>query len=129
MKRTFEEFTARGTKPSQRPRVTLQRNGKMSLNQAAIQALGNPAAVVFLYDARTRSIGLRAATRRLQHAYQVSKHGTSAATVTVAAFAKHYGIDLSTTRSYDAELDEDILVFELDKGVASGRSGRRGSPE
>lgn len=126
MKRSFEEFTGRDTKvPSERPRVTLMRNGKMSLNQAAIRAMGDPSAIVLLYDATTRSVGLRPATRRLPHAYPVSRHGKSAATVTVLAFAKHYGIDLSTTRSYDGALEDGILVIELDKGVASERASAK----
>lgn len=94
----------------------------MGLNRAAVQALGDPSAIVLLYDATTRSIGLRAATRRVPHAYPVLKHGGSAATVTVIAFAKHYGIDLTTTRSYDAVLEDGILVIEVDKGIISGRT-------
>lgn len=130
MKHSFEEFTGRGTKPSERPRVTIRRNGKMSLNSAALRVLGDPNAVVLLYDGTTRSVGLRPATRRVSHAYPVSRHGRGAATVTFIAFAKHYGIDLSTTRSYDGALEDDILVIELDRGVTSGRvSGGRSSSQ
>jgi hypothetical protein len=122
--RGFEEFLGRGSTVTERPRVTIQRNGKLALNQAAIGLLGNPEAVVLLYAPDTRSMGLRPSSKRVPHAYQVAGHGGSRATVTIIAFTKHYGIDLSVTRSYYPALEDGVLVFDLDKGVPSGRSER-----
>lgn len=122
VKRSFEEFTGRGsTVPSEQPRVTLQRNGKIGLNQAALRALGQPGAVVLLFDSTTHSVGLRATTKSLPHAYPVLKHA-GAATVTAIAFAKHYSIDLSETRSFPATFEDGVLVIDLNKGVPSGRA-------
>jgi hypothetical protein len=93
----------------------------MSLNKAAVGSLKDPAAVILLYDRSGPTMGVRAAARRVPHAYPVSRHGRSAATVTIIAFAKHYGIDLFETRAYDAVIEGDVLVIDLSKGVPSGR--------
>lgn len=124
MGRRFEEFAGRGTKsPSAGPRVTLQKSGKLSLNDAAVRALGNPKALVLLYDTSTKAIGLRVAPRQNSNAYSLGSHGMSGTRVISArAFAKHYGIDLSRTRSFDATLEDGVLVIELDKGFASGKA-------
>ncbi len=122
MKRTFEEFTGRGTHArSDKPRLTLQENGKLSLNQAAVQLLRDPEAVVLLYDRETRSVGLRPASADVAHAYPLNKHSATSRVITIAAFAKRYDIPLAPTRSFETTLEDGILVFDLDKGTPSGR--------
>lgn len=122
MKRAFEEFTGRGTHvPSDSPRLTLQENGKLSLNHAALQLLRDPEAVVLLYDRQARSVGLRPASKGIARAYPLNKHSATSRVITIAAFAKHYDISLAPTRSFEAALEDGILVFDLDKGTPSGR--------
>lgn len=125
MRRSFEEFVGRGSKPvPQRARVTLTRRGKATLNKVAFHLLGGPTAVVLLYDPGTRSIGFRPAGRETPHAYPVTTMGGSSASVTIIAFARHYGVDLSETRTYDATLEDGVLVIDLNAGEPSGRETR-----
>lgn len=122
MKRTFEEFTGRGIHVrSGSPRLTLQENGKLSLNHAVLQPLRDPEAVVLLFDRETHSVGLRPASKGVVHAYPLNKHSATSRVSTIAAFAKHYDIPLAPTRSIEAELEDGVLVIDLDRGTPSGR--------
>jgi hypothetical protein len=59
------------------PMFTLQRRGLISLNMAAFNALGEPAAVVLLYDAEEGIVALRKVTRTYHNGYPVRKQANS----------------------------------------------------
>lgn len=123
----FEEFTQRNTPASSKlPRVSLHRKGNFSLSQAAYETLGSPESVVLLYDREKRAIGFRAAKNGERHAYSVRRQKNSKSYLVGAiAFCQHYGIDASTTRIFDPQTVNNILVIELDKGTEVAPRVRR----
>jgi len=46
----FEVFTKRMARPRTKPYVTIQKKGIVAFNHAAYAALGEPKAIVFLFD-------------------------------------------------------------------------------
>jgi hypothetical protein len=112
----FETFKRQRVPQSQDPTLTLQKRGAMSLNRAAFEAIGEPAAVELLWDREERLIGLRKTEPDAPYAYAVrpgSSKQTSAYELSGAAFTKYYGIDTEVTRRYICRLDGDILVADL----------------
>ena len=89
--------------------VTLRARGDLVLNQAAMDALGNPPRVRLLFQPERRAIGIRAAAANDERAFPVSKSGL----VKAEAFAEHYVISLASDLRYRAVVDGDMLVFDL----------------
>jgi hypothetical protein len=104
------------------PRVTLRRDRRLSLNQAAYDLLGCPAAVALLYDASRRAIGLRAPPGDTAQHFRVQKQGTSTNyLVDAVPFIRHYGIDHSQLTVFEpVQLEEGILVLPLDQARRTG---------
>lgn len=112
----FEVFKKRNSRPSQQPRVALQKGGGFSLNGAAHEALGSPKAIELLFDPNERIIGLRGVDIDAAHAYPLR---TTAAKLNPsylasgAAFVKYYGIDASTSQRWDAYMVDDVLCVNI----------------
>ena len=112
----FETFSRRMLSLQAQPFVTVQRRGSMSLNQSALQALGQPEAVELLYDRSASIIGLHGVDPRAETAYQVRQASRSASgpwVISAMAFTKFYGIDTSATRRWPAYLEGDVLCVDL----------------
>lgn len=112
----FETFSRRMLSLQAQPSVTVQRRGSMTLNQSALQALGQPDAVELLYDRTASIIGLRGVDPRAETAYQVRRASRSASgpwVISAMAYTKFYGIDTSVTRRWPAYLDGDVLCVDL----------------
>lgn len=111
----FEEFDRRAATASKSPFVTIQRRGPFSLNRAAVELMGNPEAVVLLYDKEEKLIGFRPAPLTNPRALPVRSQGKNASTFMVAgqAFAQHYDLDTSVARRYAVEMQGDLLVLDL----------------
>lgn len=123
----FEVFReARSALPEVQPQVTILTNGVLTLNRSAVEALGSPQVVELLYDRDEQIIGLRPTDPSEPHARPL-RSPTKASTrqVSIHLFAKHYGIDLSTSRRYPAELRGDVLTIDL-KGDSVVVTRRRG---
>lgn len=112
----FELFTGRAIPVVERAMVTIQRKGTMSLNHAAFQALGEPAAVAMFFNKAKRIVGIRAIDPAESYAYPVRKQAASRNYVLAGqAFTKTYGIDTTAARRYNAELRPDgMLVIDLE---------------
>jgi hypothetical protein len=119
VKRNFETFTHRSTPVSSKtPRVGLQKRGTMSLNAAAYKALGEPEAILLMYDKQSKAVGLQAVAADAKYAYPVRKQPNSQSYMLGAvSFCNYYEIDTSQTRAFTPEIEEGILVFELSKGT------------
>ena len=117
--RKFETFTKRSTPASRMiPRVALQTRGNMSMNEAAYKALGEPAAVLLMFDRETKAVGLQPTAIETKHAYPIRKQPNSKSfMVGAVSFCNHYEIDVSHTRAFTPQIEDGILVFELDKGI------------
>lgn len=99
-------------------RVSVQRKGTFSLNAAAFEGLGKPEAVILFFDKETQAIGLKPADRSIRHAYPIRKQGASQSYLFGAqSFLQHCGLSAPSTRTFDPEMEDGILVFEWSKGV------------
>lgn len=118
--RKFEEFTLRANPALRKtPRVAIQTRGNMSLNYTAFMALGEPEAIVFFYDKESKVVGLKPVPVETRHAYPVRRQqGSKSFLVGAQSFCKYYGIDVSQTRVFVPQLEDGMLVFELDTGIA-----------
>lgn len=117
--RNFEQFTGRAIPATRKTfRVAIQTRGNMSLNQAAFSALGEPAAVLLLYDKEAKVVGLKPVSADTRHAFPIRRQPNSKSYVIGAAsFCAHYDIPVGATTAFIPTLEDGILVFELDKGI------------
>lgn len=126
----FEVFTRRMVPLAEKPYVTIQKRGNMTLNKSAHVALGEPTAVELLYDAEDKIIGFRAVNEGVEHAYPLRGQGGKEAgpfIVAGMAFTKYYGIDTSTARRFPATMEGDVLCVDTSQpgtDVTSNRNGR-----
>lgn len=126
--RKFIEFadTTKKKVARETPRLTLQKRGNFSLNEAAFERLGRPPAVVLLYDADSHAIGLKPSTKEARNAYTLRKHGERAAYVIAGvAFCKQFNIDHSKAQTFEPVFENGVLVVELHQQTKDS-SKRRG---
>lgn len=111
----FEVFTKRMARAANKPYVTIQKKGVMAFNHAAYAALGEPKAVLLLFDRQSRVVGFRASEPSEEHAYGVRSNtkGTSHL-VSGTLFTKHYGIPTDVARRWLAQMNRDgVLTIDL----------------
>lgn len=111
----WETFSAKG-RPAQghTPQVGVHAHGRIALNQAAYQALGQPSHVELLYDRDGRRVGLRAVSPETPHAYPVTKpDGAGRYVIVAVAFSRHYGISGKRGDVFEATLEDGILAASL----------------
>ncbi len=117
--RNFEEFTLRAVPASRKtPRVAIQSRGNISMNLAAFQQLGEPQAVILMFDKDSRAVGMRSVPIETKHAFPIRRQPNSKSFVIGAAsFCNHYGIVFDGTTVFIPQFEDNILVFEVDKGT------------
>jgi len=120
----FEVFTKRMARAANKPYVTIQKKGIVAFNHAAYAALGEPKAVVFLFDREKRLVGFRAADLGAEHAYGVranSRQTSHLASGTL--FTRHYGIPTQVAHRYLGRVSDDgLLTIDLNE-VPQDESG------
>ena len=99
----FEVFKERWVPASRsKPRVAIQRRGNMSLNRAAMDALGGPSHVVFAHNAAAGEFAIRAAND-IPYASPVRRQqNADSYLVTAKAFLGRLGL----------VNEDDVLVFD-----------------
>ena len=113
----FEVFTKRMVRAADKPYVTIQKKGIVAFNHAAYAALGEPKAVLFLFDRKNRIVGFQAADPEEEHAYGVRANtkGTSHL-VSGTLFTRHYGIRTDVARRWLGRLDDKgVLTIDLNE--------------
>lgn len=116
----FEEFTLRNTPASSKVmRVSLHKKGNFALNKAAYDALGEPKAVILLFDKDNKAVGLKAVDPdTVRHAYSVrGQNNSKSYLIGAIAFCQHYDIDATQSKVFEPELVDGVLVLELDKAM------------
>jgi hypothetical protein len=107
-------FNRRAAPVTKQPLVTIQKRGTLSLNGAAYEALGEPAAVELLYDLTERLVGFRPVDPEATHAYVPRRQGRAANyLVSGSAFTKYFDIETDTAMRYTAEKVDGVLVVDL----------------
>lgn len=81
------------------------------LNGLALEALGHPTTLVLLFDRENRAVGFMPASERTKYTYDIMKYKTHKGyMVSGRALFVRYEIDSSFTRTYPAELLEEVMV-------------------
>jgi hypothetical protein len=91
----LQEFThTRKRMPDRELMIGVQKKGRITLNAGSLEALGNPAHVVLLFDPEMLELGVRAANREEPHGYELRKEpASSAKSASVLALWSYYNID------------------------------------
>lgn len=126
----FEEFSREDARSRREdPQFTLQARGLLSLNQAAFRALGDPEAVVLLYDDAEGIVGLQKVDKDHANAYMVRKqHKSQSYVVGTQGFAAYHGIQTLRARRFAGhDYGKGVWGFALREGVAV--TNRRGASD
>lgn len=101
------------------PMFTLQRRGLISLNLAAFNALGEPAAVALLYDPDEGVIALRKVPRTYHNGYHVRKQANSRSyLVGATGFTSYHKISTDVPRRYlGRQFDDHVWGFVVAEGT------------
>jgi hypothetical protein len=108
---------------------TLQARGLLSFNQAAFNALGEPAAVVLLYDTSEHIVAVRKVDKTHKNAHQVRKQQRAQSyLVSAQAFVAHHGIPTPRARRFPGvDYGGGVWGFSLQEGITV--ENRRGANE
>ena len=99
-----------------KPRVLLTVEKRFRLNGKALDLLGKPAAVRFLFDVGGSRIGIRTEDPDKEHAFRVRPNTKGrTALVNASVFCKRFGIKPETTIEFvDVRLDGDgTMILDL----------------
>ena len=120
----FEEFTKKGGRASGRvPMLRIRKSGRISLSKAAFDLLGQPKYVVFSYARIRHAIGIKPATKRVSHAYQVTQEGSSSTyVISGRTFLRDAGIAFEgVSQAYRVHMETGMLVADLAQGLLPGK--------
>ncbi len=102
------------------PAITLSPSGRIYLNQGAVECLVSrrrlPYAVLFLWDERTKTAAIKAATDTDERAYRVAYSDKgSGATITAKSFLSWIGFPFAQSITVPADWKEKqrLLSFQL----------------
>jgi hypothetical protein len=120
---SWKEFDRSDAANTLGARVTITRQGYISLNQTAYNLLGGPPAVVLLYDPGGAAIGLRAASESTAYSLRVRPRGQGTHyVINTAAFMRRYGIDYSRLIAFKrVALEDGILILPFDQAYRKGQ--------
>jgi hypothetical protein len=97
----FELFNRSTVRRTTEPRVSLTKQGTLQLNAATLaQFFEGVDFVQLLFDAKTRRVALKPATKKDEQTYKLSRAKQGTGHVSASAFLKHYGIKHDATKSY-----------------------------
>ena len=128
----FEEFARDDSRASREGAMfTLQARGLISLNQAAFTALGEPDAVVLLYDAAESIVAMRKVPKSYENSYAVRKQQQAHSYLVGAqGFVAHYKIPTQRALRFPGrDYGDGVWGFVLREGaVVQNRRGRQPRP-
>ncbi len=125
----FEVFDKKAVPTTTQPWVTIQKKGLLSLNRAAMEALGTPEAVELLYDREEQIVGIRPTSKDNPRSFPARRQGkreTANPNYLIAgqAFCNYYGIETGFARRFNPEMQEEILTVDLKKEYADATGPR-----
>lgn len=110
------EFKEDGhAKRRREPRVSLTKGRQLRLNQKALDLIGSPKAVRFLFDVQLSRIGVRAVDPEADHSFTVRKEKGTLSIVSAALFCDRVGIRPEHTIEFQSvRVDEEgTLLLDL----------------
>lgn len=112
------------------PSVTVQKRGLISLNRAAFKLLGEPPAVLLLWDSEREVIGLRGVPLDAANAYpvrpQTSNSTKGPLLVAGGLFTKFIGLNTETAYRWKPRMEDEVLCIDVGTPGAKVNSNRRG---
>lgn len=113
-----EYFQGPSRSAARRLVVSLSARSELNLNKWAVEAMGNPRAVVLLFDRARSRIGLRASPSDLPNAFPLKASNRSKRSrpfkAYLKAFCKTHNIrNTSTIRFTEPRIDDGILILDL----------------
>ena len=103
-----------------RPRVSLCKEKRLTMNAAAWEALGRPEFVRFFYDAENKRVGVARAQPDAKFAFRMNQRANYPYRYAyVAAFCNHFGLHpKATIFFYEPEVGRDgIMALDLATAV------------
>lgn len=128
----FEIFQKGSAPMSKVPSVTIQKRGLISLNRAAHQMIGEPEAVVLMWDSDRRIIGLKPAEVADPNGYPArpqAKSGKGPVLIAGTLFTQYIGLDTSEAQRWVPTEEDDVLCIDVSEPgakVTSNRARRAG---
>ena len=112
----FEFFQGTLSESSTRPQITVRRGGLMVISRAAADLLGDSVTHVQLaFDAKTGTVGIRAASEDTTGAYRLRTQPKGPSRlVSGKRFFQHHGLAVDKAQTFAAETyGKDIVGFRL----------------
>lgn len=105
-------------------RLTLTKDGKLTLNDATRDALDRPARVALYWDGASRVIALRACDDPAKSA-AVSPCGKGQWQIAVRAFCTYYGLGVDRAQRLTVKIEDGILFAEAPPVATSAQKDER----
>ena len=116
------------------PTCSLTKSGSMTLNDVAVQTLGDPPAIRIGYDAEQRQIGLRASLRDeagailLRPSRTPEGADTGSRSMYARAVLLYYGVLPSENHTFRLDdVGDGVFALSLDEPLPKSRSRRGGA--
>ena len=108
-------------------RVSLGARGAITFDLDTYRRLGEPEAMLLLYEESTRSIGLKPAHSDIPHSVLVrSRHPRSNRCVVSMPFLRRHKIDCTRSIRFPfPPIDDGVLVLRLDTAISAERPERK----
>jgi hypothetical protein len=112
-----------GRSLSKEPKVTIQKQGKISINEEALEKLDNPKGLVLSYNKDLGLIGIRATHENEKKGFLVSKHKPTDKTIVIntARFLQFINYPLGELKSFTPEFKNGRLVIDVSSLFDEGR--------
>jgi len=120
MNNNWVEFKEDGWRARRRePRASLTKDRHFRFNQKALDLIGSPKAVTFLFDVGLSRIGIRAIDPEARHSFEVRKESKGHTwMVHGALFCDHMGIRPANTIEFQSVRTDDDGTLLLDLTTA-----------
>jgi hypothetical protein len=112
-----------GRSLAKEPKVTIQKQGKISINEEALEKLDHPKGLVLSFNRDLGLIGIRATHKDEKKGFIVSKQKPTDKTIVIntARFMKFINYPLGELKSYTPEYRNGRLVIDVSSVLNEGR--------
>lgn len=122
----WEEFKQKANYRAEMMRISLNGRGHFLLNQKAVVQLGDPEAVILLFERSSRLIGLKPSAAAVDHSYELKRQGSSQNyTLKAKSFCNYYSINVGDSVVFnDVRLENGMIILNLDNVTEVVRRAR-----
>ena len=113
----YQKFTKHKNKPKRPPTVAFAKQGRIQLNQSAVQALGDTASikcVELLWDKSANKVGIRPMRKKSRDTYNINFNRGGGGALSAKSFFDHIGHSKDETTWFPARWIPDEELLEVD---------------